>query len=67
MTFKGLVRKRSWPTFKVPSRYSPGRTEENQGKPPGIQSPGRGLNPVSSEYNAGVLITQARRSVATCS
>jgi hypothetical protein len=29
MNWKGFGRKRSWPNFKVLSRHSPGRTEEN--------------------------------------
>jgi hypothetical protein len=31
--WKGFGRKRSWPTYKVPYRHSPGGTEENHGSP----------------------------------
>jgi hypothetical protein len=30
INWKGFDRKRSWPNFKILSRHSPGRTEENR-------------------------------------
>jgi hypothetical protein len=32
MNWKGFVRKRSWPSFKVQSQHSPGGSDENHEK-----------------------------------
>jgi hypothetical protein len=61
---KGFGRKRSWPDFNVLIRYSrekPSNTTEILSQD--SQSPGRGLNPVPPEYEAGVLNTRPLRSV----
>jgi hypothetical protein len=48
----------------VSFRHFLGRNEENHEKIcQDIRSPGRYLNPAPSEYEAGVLTTQARLSV----
>jgi hypothetical protein len=56
MSWKGFVRKRSWPNFKVLSRNFPGGPDENHEKLKRVsRHPGRDLNPVHPECEAGVL------------
>jgi hypothetical protein len=50
MTWKGLRRKRSWPSYKILSRNWPGGTEENLNQD--SRSPGRDLNLGPPEYES---------------
>jgi len=60
INWKGFGRKRSWPNFKVLSWHSPGETEQTMKKiNQDSQSLGLRLNPVPSEYEAGVLTTRS--------
>jgi hypothetical protein len=58
VNWKGCGRKRSWPNFKILSRHSPGRTEENHKTIRIAGRWGRDLKPEPAEYEAGVLTTQ---------
>jgi hypothetical protein len=56
--------KRSWPNFKVLSRYLPGglrKTTKNLTQD--SRSPGRDLNPRPPEFEARLLTTRPRYSV----
>jgi hypothetical protein len=67
MNCKGFGRKRSWPNFKVLSRYSPGGTEESHKKlNPDSRSPGPGFESWTSRMrNRSVnhLITMFGRTL----
>jgi hypothetical protein len=61
MNWKSFVRQRSWHDFKVISQHSLGGTEENhKSLSQDSRFPGRDLNSVSPEYEAGVLTSQPR-------
>jgi hypothetical protein len=57
MNWKGFGKNRSWPNFKVLSRHSPGGNNSAKILTQDSRCPGLDLNPVSPEYNAGVLRT----------
>jgi hypothetical protein len=63
MNWKLFGSKRPWPNFKVLSRHSSGKCEENHENPQDRRSLGRDLNPGSPECDAGVLTTRPQRSV----
>jgi hypothetical protein len=54
VNWKEFRRKRSWPSFKVLSRHSPGGIEENQENPQNSWYTDRDLNPKRPKYEASV-------------
>jgi hypothetical protein len=66
MNWKGFGKKRFWPNCKVLPRNFSGVTEESHEKFQVSRSPAQNVNPIRTEYEAGVLPTQPRRSVPKC-
>jgi hypothetical protein len=66
MNWKGWGRKRSWLNLSYyPSIFLEGLRKTTKNFSQDTRSPGRDLNPGPPEFEAGVLTTQARRSVAS--
>jgi hypothetical protein len=68
MNWKGYERKRSWRNLRYyPSICPQGLRRTTKGLGQDSRSAGQDLNPGPPEYEAGVLVTQPRRSVTTYS
>lgn len=66
MNIKRCRRKRSWPDFKILSRYLPVGTEvTTKNLDQGNRPPGPDLNSKPPEYATRVLTTRPQLSVAT--
>jgi hypothetical protein len=65
MNWKGCGRKRSWPNLRYyPDICLEGLRKKTKNLSQFIRSPGRDLNPGPPEYEAEVLTTRPRRSMA---
>jgi hypothetical protein len=61
LNWKEVIRKRSWPNFKILSWQSPGGLRKNtENVSQDSRSAGRDLNQGPPEYEAGMLTTQPR-------
>jgi hypothetical protein len=67
VNWKGCGRKQSWSNFNVLSQHlTKGLMNTTKNISEYSLCPGRDLNPGPPEYGAGVLATQARRSIEGC-